>query len=173
MAWAVERFVQGASGEPRDRRVEPPAPAVFQRVAGDQITAELIYRLATPVPEQWLPFVPVPDQPGQPATAFAVHLERRAMLRTLSDGTQVEIHPRGVLLRRDLSRPVEDEPPLHLQEEEVPRAGAVVARSFQYARWLNGQRFLWAGRSKQVGRGEGASGLRYDIAPYRSKVVGS
>jgi hypothetical protein len=170
MAWGVERFVQGASGEPRDRRIEPPAPAVHQRVAGEQISAALIYRLATPVPEQWLPFVPVPDQPASTApAAFGMHLERRAMLRTLTDGTQIEVHPRGILLRSDLARPVEDEPALQLREEEVPRAGAVISRSFQYARWLNGQRFLWAGRRKGVGRGEGASGLRYDIAPYHTK----
>ncbi|WP_045224266.1 hypothetical protein [Methyloterricola oryzae] len=170
MAWAVERIVQGASGEPRDRRMEPPAPAVHQRIPTDRISAEVIYRLATPVPEQWLPFVAVPDRPDAPPGEFAIHLERRVLLRTRPDGSQVEIHPRGLLMRSDLSRLVEDEPPLHLKEEEVPRAGAVVRRGFQYCRWLDGQRFLWCGRSKQVGRGEGASGLRYDIAPYRSKA---
>lgn len=50
MAWAVEHIVQGAAGQARDRRMELPAPSVYQRITGDQITAELIYRLATPVP---------------------------------------------------------------------------------------------------------------------------
>lgn len=172
MVWAVERKVQGASGQPRDRRVEPAPPQVHQRVAGEDITAELIYRLATAVPEQWLPFVPVPAAPNQPPAAFAIQLERRAMLRFELDGSTREIHPHGILMRSDLSRPVEDEPPLRLHEEEVPREGAVVERSFQYTRWVDGQRYLWAGRSKQVGRGEGASGLRYDLGIYRRGTEG-
>ncbi|WP_119070894.1 hypothetical protein [Aggregatilinea lenta] len=170
MAWAVERKVQGASGEARDRRMEPYIPSVYQRVTGDQVSADLIYRLATPVPQQWLPFVPVPAAPNQPPSAFGIALERRAILRVYADGTTEEVHPDGILMRTDLSRPVEDEPPLRLHEEEVPREGAVVRRSFQFARWLNGQRFLWAGRSKAVGRGEGASQLRFDVSLYHDNA---
>jgi len=170
MAWAVERRVQGASGEARDRRMESTIPSVVQRVSGDQITAELVYRLATPVPQQWLPFVPVPAAPNQPPDAFAIALERRTILRVYADGRTEEVHPEGILLRSDLSRPVEDEPPLRLHEEEVPREGAVVRRSFQFTRWLDGQRLLWVGRSKSAGRGEGASGLRFDVSLYRDEL---
>ena len=170
MAWAVERKVQGVSGEARDRRMEPYIPSVYQRVEGDQVTADLIYRLATPLPQQWLPFVPVPAAPNQPPSAFGIALERRAILRVYADGTTEEVHPEGILMRTDLTRPVEDEPPLRLHEEEVPREGAVVRRSFQFMRWLDGQRILWAGRSKGVGRGEGASQLRFDISRYRDSL---
>jgi len=170
MAWAVERKVQGASGQPRDRRMEPYIPSVHQRVTGNEITADLIYRLATPVPQQWLPFVPVPAAPNQPPTAFVVALERRAILRVNADGSTEEVHPEGILMRSNLSKPVEDEPPLRLHEEEVPREGAVVHRSFQYTRWLDGQRYLWVGRSKTAGRGEGASQLRFDISHYKGSM---
>lgn len=170
MAWAVEHKVQGASGESRDRRMEAYIPSVYQRVAGDQITADLIYRLATPVPQQWLPFVPVPAAPNQPPAAFGIALERRAILRVHADGTTEEVHPEGILMRTDLTRPVEDEPPLRLHEEEVPREGAMVRRSFQFTRWLDGQRLLWVGRSKSVGRGEGASQLRFDVSLYRDSL---
>jgi hypothetical protein len=51
---------------------------------------------------------------------------------------------------------------VHLEEEEVPREGIVVRRTYQYARTPDGRAFLWAGRSKRPGRGEGASGLRFD-----------
>jgi hypothetical protein len=78
--------------------------------------------------------------------------------------TTEESHPRGVLLRSDLSLPVETEPPLRIAEEEIPRDGAVVTRSFQYARWFGGRSYLWLGRAKRTGRGEGSSGLRYDSA---------
>ena len=169
MAWAVEHKVQGASGMPMDRRMEPPAPAVHQRIDPADISAELIYRLMTPVADQWLPLVPVPPKNNLPLFRFSIGLERRTLLRTLPDGSLVEIHPRGILMRSDLSRPVEDEPPLRLFEEEVPRDGAMVQRAFQYTRWLDGRRYLWVGRQKRVGRGEGASGLRFDISTFTAE----
>jgi hypothetical protein len=164
MVWGVERKVQGASGEPIDRYQETGRRAVQQQLGGAPVSAELIYRLATPVPEHWIPFVPVPARPNQPAGQFVIQLERRAMLRTMPDGARVEVHPKGLLLRSDLTRPVEDEAPLRLEEEEVPREGAVVDRTFQYTRWLGGTSYLWLGRRKRVGRGEGSSGLRFDTA---------
>jgi hypothetical protein len=47
-------------------------------------------------------------------------------------------------------------------EEEVPREGVRVTRSYQYTRWTDGSTHLWMGRRKGVGRGEGSSGLRFD-----------
>jgi hypothetical protein len=67
------------------------------------------------------------------------------------------------LLRSDPAQPVETEPPLRIEEEEVPREGALVERSFQYARWYDGGRLLWLGRRKTFGRGESSSGLRFDF----------
>ena len=61
------------------------------------------------------------------------------------------------------TRPPESEPPLRVEEEEVPREGALVERGFQYARWFGGARLLWLGRRKTVGRGESSSKLRFDI----------
>ncbi len=169
LAWGVEERVQGASGMALDRRMEPATPSTHQRINAADISAELIYRLMTPVPEPWLPFVPVPH-PSLPLNQFAVDLERRTILRTQPDGSRLEVHPRGILLRTDLSLPVQDEPPLRLFEEEVPREGARVRRSFQYARWHTGGRFLWSGRAKHVGRGEGDSGLRFDTSPYAAAL---
>jgi hypothetical protein len=53
--------------------------------------------------------------------------------------------------------------PLLLFDEEVPRAGARVTASYQHARWIDGSTHVWRGRRKEPGRGEGASGLRYDV----------
>ena len=50
----------------------------------------------------------------------------------------------------------------YIHEEEVPRAGVRVTRAFQRTRWYDGRVYTWLGRSKTVGRGEGASGLRFD-----------
>lgn len=44
----------------------------------------------------------------------------------------------------------------------MPREGVRVTRQYEMARWIVGTRFLWAGREKQVGRGEGTSGPAFD-----------
>lgn len=85
-------------------------------------------------------------------------LRRGAMpdLRGAAEGAMPQrIRARGVLLRPDVR-------PFHIFEEEIPRVGAHVMRTAQYARWLNGTSHFWLGRRKTSGRGEGWSGLRCD-----------
>ena len=50
-----------------------------------------------------------------------------------------------------------------IAEEEVPRAGRIVTRAFQRTRWLDGRVLLWLGRQTETGRGEGTSGLEFDV----------
>ena len=52
--------------------------------------------------------------------------------------------------------------PYYVNEEEVPRAGKIVTRGYQRARWLDGATFVWIGRRVTTGRGEGSSGLAFD-----------
>jgi hypothetical protein len=163
MVWAVERRVQGGTGEAVDRYLEASRAAVHQRVLGDIGDAQIVYRLATPVPENWIPFIPVPAA-GHPAGDAAIELERRAMLRTLATGATELVLPKGLVLRAKPDEDVEHDPPLRLAEEEVPRTGIAVSRAYSYSRWLNGAGYLWLGRAKRTGRGEGSSGLRYDAA---------
>ena len=86
------------------------------------------------------------------------------MLRTLPNGATTPVLPEGIVVRANPDEDVAHAPPLRLAEEEVPRAGVVVSRAYSYSRWLGGAGYLWLGRSKRSGRGEGASGLRYDSA---------
>jgi hypothetical protein len=51
---------------------------------------------------------------------------------------------------------------LAIPEEEVPREGVVVRRTWQAARWHDGRLFVWVGNRAAVGRGEGSSGLEFD-----------
>ena len=74
------------------------------------------------------------------------------------------MQPRGMLLRSDPNQAPETEPQLRIEEEEVPREGAVVTRTFQFGRWFDGRSLLWVGKRKRIGRGEGASGLRFDVS---------
>ncbi len=167
MTWGVERRVQGVSGDAYDRGTESSRRAAQQQVSGPPVDAQLVYRLATSVPEHWIPFVPVPADGSDPGTDPVIQLERRALLRTELDGRRRAIHPKGVLLRSDPDQAPEAEPPLRIEEEEVPREGAIVERAFQFARWFDGRSLLWIGRRKVVGRGEGASGLRFDVLDRR------
>lgn len=71
-------------------------------------------------------------------------------------------HPRGSLLRLDPVAAVANDY-LRVEEEEVPRDGIELKRSFNYARDAQGRGLLWIGRSKVTGRGEGSSGLKFDV----------
>lgn len=78
-------------------------------------------------------------------------------------------HPRGTLLRLtpEVAESLFTKDFLRLEEEEVPREGIELRRAFNYARDAQGRALLWIGRSKSTGRGEGASGLRYDVVGPR------
>jgi hypothetical protein len=150
LAWAIERRVQEAGGRSLDRfeqyqraraAAPPPPPAPDN--------GQLHYRLATTVPDHWIPLVPTRQAPDDPD----VRLVRGRVLRQGS-ATPVSPAPLGRLL--------EPGRPLRLFEEEVTRVGARITRSRQYVRWTDGSSHLWIGRQKGAGRGEGASGLRYD-----------
>ena len=140
VVWAVERTVPSALGTPVDRyRTSRAVPPVQQALDATQLgDAELVYRLATPQPANWYPYLARRTPAGDDIT-----LERLAGSR-----------PEGAIARE--SSAVED--------EEVSRGGLVVQRAWQFARWTGGQPVLWFGRRVTAGRGEGSSGLRWDAA---------
>jgi hypothetical protein len=162
LAWGIERCVQGSSGDRYERAEEASLQAARQQPDDLAVDGALVYRLAAAVPEHWIPFVPVPVEPGHPEANPVIQLERRALRRTEADGQHRLVQPRGVLLRTDPASAPDAEPPLRLKEEEVPREGATVERAFRYARWVDGRSLLWLGRRKYAGRGEASSGLRFD-----------
>ena len=95
------------------------------------------------MPENWRPFIPV----RKPGTTRSIKLQRARL-----PGADRPI--RGEVLRVPGA--------YFIEEEEVPRAGRIVDRRFQRARWIDGTAFLWIGRSSVSGRGEGSSGLAFD-----------
>ncbi len=151
LVWGVERIVQDANGRPVNRSQQVAKVSLRQTVPTDLADAAIVYRLMTPVPDNWVPFVAVPAPGG------GVELERRPLLHFRDDGTTDVTHPVGVLLNEGGHR-------LRLAEAEVPRDGAVVTRRYQLARTPDGGNALWIGRRKRVGDGEGWSGLRFDLA---------
>ena len=132
--------------------------------------AVLKYVLSNTVPENWIPFIPV-QIPGQNR---AIQLQRASMPRELEEGFTA-IRPRTEIMRSGFDYLLQDEVapyinpnadqqlnPYFVHEEEVPRAGIIVGGTHQRARWFNGKIVRWYGYRKQVGRGEGSSGLQFD-----------
>lgn len=154
LGWAVERVVEGADGRPRDRSVEygtrltaAPEPEIAS-------PADLVYVLQTAVPEHWIPLVPVRD-PASPTADSPVVLQRGSLLT--QDGTMRPITAQGTILEPGRS-------PWYLREEELSRAGVTIRRVPAIARWTDGTPYTWVSRRVSSGRGEGSSGLRFDIA---------
>ncbi|HSW25192.1 MAG TPA: hypothetical protein VLJ62_20695, partial [Burkholderiaceae bacterium] len=83
LAWAIERTVQGAAGEPLDRNLEAHALAFQQRIDfdGGPSSPQLVYRLQTPVPANWIPLLPVRDPVLNLGDPLAIRLARAGMKR--------------------------------------------------------------------------------------------
>lgn len=146
LAWAVERTVQGPSGDPRSRHDEGYPPPF---VPGTNPAAELDYLLQTEVPAWWIPFLPY-------STGYAtVALAKGRLTR---DGSPVE--PLGVLLH-----PTE---PMKVRDEELPREGVRVRRVPTIARRIDGSVARWITRRVTIGSGEGSSGLAFDSTVART-----
>ncbi len=136
----------------------PPAPPLENEAA-------IRYQAMTQVPEHWIPFIPVHIEND----TREIQLRRAALLRIIEGDPNppVRIAPRTGLMRQGLDQPAPEGYDLH--EEEVPRAGVRVTRSFQRSRWYGGQTFVWYGARKHAGRGEGSSRLAFDQIPSKPK----
>lgn len=149
LAWAIERVVES----PADRPLNRFEAYLEQKRRSEQESSvqpttapeTLRYRLATDVPDYWVPLLPVLTKEG-------LRLRRGAVLK--ADGPSEPVHAQGRIL--------ESVGELSLFEEEVPREGVRVTRSYQFTRWIDGSSHFWIGRRKGVGRGEGSSGLQFD-----------
>jgi hypothetical protein len=83
LAWAIEKRVQGVSGEPLDRDLEARALAFQQRINfdGGVDSPELVYRMQTPVPANWIPLLPVRDPTLDLGDPLSIRLARAGLKR--------------------------------------------------------------------------------------------
>lgn len=169
MVWGIEERIPGILGSGNDGYELGAALSNYFSQQATQTTipteandAKISYVLGTSIPENWIPFIPrrIPGSQRQ------VRLQRAAMPRLTDAIPDSRIEPRGKILRAGLDKAAAEAYFLH--EEEAPRAGVIVTRKFQRARWFGGKVYTWIGRRKETGRGEGASGLVFDqIAPKK------
>ena len=83
LAWGIEKTVQGVSGEPLDRELEAKGLAFQQQIQFDTQpdSPQLVYRLATPVPANWTPLLPVRDAELDFGDPLEIRLARAGMKR--------------------------------------------------------------------------------------------
>ena len=145
VGWAVERRLES----PLEVGLETPQDLPPLTESPPEPRDVPLYRLATPVPAHWIPLLPVRLETGNPE----VRLARGAVLAL--DGEPHVVSAQAQILEVG-------EGQLLLHEEEVPREGLVVRRTYQAARWHDGRLFVWAGNRVSVGRGEASGGLAFD-----------
>jgi hypothetical protein len=153
LVWGVERVVENAVGRPirrsEDLRIQGRVTAPDPR---EGLPDAWVWRLATSVPENWIPFLPTR---GRAENDDYLLVEASMIRYTAGAGgapTAVPIIPAGVLLRGVGTLP----------EREVPREGRSLQRARTVARWVDGSRVRWTSARVSVGHGEASSGLAYD-----------
>lgn len=157
MVWGVEQTVRLPTGESRRgsevaaevlaqrQRLFPPPPL-------DDPRAPVAYQAMTSVPQNWIPFIPV----HVPGDTRAIQLQRAAM-PSIVDATPVR--PRTSLLREGFDAGSQ----YFVNEEEVPQTGTRLTVSYNRTRWRDGRVVVWLSAHRGTGRGEGSSGLAFDL----------
>lgn len=164
MVWGIEHTIPGVMGAGTNgyeaatdlTNYLQPSPESAQNNEIESTDANIQYKVGTSVPENWIPFIPIRVQ----GSLRSIQLQRAAMPRLSDNIPDTVVQPRGAILRSGLDLP--EQQPYFVNLEEVLRVGIIVTRSFQRTRWYDGKIYTWLGRRKQTGRGEGASGLKFD-----------
>ena len=162
MAWAVEHRLQGDLDAPVDGQeaylrwltVNPLAKPPALTPGGPQI----YYTVEIPVPNNWIPMVPVQTPQG------ALYLRRGQMEIPTQAG------PYLVTARAKLLDPGK---PFFVADHIVPRSGILADRYFRRARAAGGSTYLWLARKAGPATGPGWSGLRFDVVQAETAAASS
>lgn len=150
MVWAIENTVCNELGKPTngyDLHLELNGPFLKPEDAEGNNPKMPRFRLASPVPTNWIPYLPFHIDDTN------IELRRAVMMRNETNRAPDDIDPLSFLARNDL---------LTIREEAIPRAGVRVQVTRQRVRWTDGQTYIWLGRKVLAGKGEGSSGLTFD-----------
>ncbi len=152
LAWAVEQRIESDAGHPADVAVRRGAPAPEQPAGGDD---DWRFVVSTQVPGHWVPLVPVRvvDDIADPVPTGPIMFQRDRVPLPGDPGSS----------RGALGRILVPDRRLLIHDDEIPSAGIRVIRRYQSARDPGGKLHTWVGRRKGPGRGEGHSGLEFDV----------
>jgi hypothetical protein len=159
LAWGIEHLVEGPLGRAVDRAEAwhatnpgPPPPTGEPAPPGDWWR----YRLEATAPPWWVPLLPERIDPNAAPADLAAQVRlRRARMQAWALLGAGQVGPKSELL--DPRRP------RWLDEEQVPKAGVRVERAWQLGRWHDGSLHVWLHYRATPGRGESASGVRWDL----------
>jgi hypothetical protein len=145
VAWAIERRVESTAGRAVDREAGPrPEPLPPPEDGAWR------YQLATDVPDNWVPLVPVKITGARPDIVL-----RRGRLAAEADAHDA----RGRIL--------EPEHAFVVCEEEIDSGGLRVTRRYQLTRAGDGSVHVWVGRRKGPSSGPmRRTPLRFDSLTY-------
>jgi hypothetical protein len=152
MAWAVEHQLQGDLDAPIDthesylERLKNNGPPPPPTATADG--PKIYYALETPVPEYWIPMVPV-------QTAQGTLYLRRGTMQIPTVAGPISVQARALLLNPGK--------PYFVADRVIPQAGRLADRYFRRTRGADGTTYLWMARKSGAGRGLGWSGLRFDV----------
>lgn len=158
LVWAIENivsdgFVGGLDGSAAAAQVAE----TLRRLAPASSTPALAgtapsyaYQLASTVPENWVPFVPVTTADS------TTTLVQGALPRQVPGFALPVVEPRTALLQ------LHPNEPYVLHEHELPPAGLRVEGLSYRARWLGGCTVAWFGRQRGPAQSGGSSGLAFD-----------
>jgi hypothetical protein len=157
LVWGVEKTVRMATGDSRRGSEVAAERVAFRRrfipePQPDPPRAAVTYQAMNVIPEQWIPFIPV----HRTEDIRSIQLQRAALPSAI-DGYPVR--PRTQLLREGLDAGKQ----YFVNEEEIPQSGTRLTAAFNRTRWRDGRVVVWLSTQRGVGRGEGSSGLRFDI----------
>ncbi|MET0333328.1 MAG: hypothetical protein ABW190_03580 [Rhizobacter sp.] len=147
-AWAIERRIESPIEQGTRRDTAAPAPA--PQPGSNELPR---YRLASEVPDHWVPLLPVQTR-GADGRVVS-RLRRGAVLQTNGDAP---------VLQPALGRILNAADPFEVHDEEIPREGLQLTLGRRLVRWTDGSTCVWTAYRRRIGRGEGASGLRFDQA---------
>nr|GEU80796.1 hypothetical protein [Tanacetum cinerariifolium] len=154
LVWAVENVVPDGFAGGLDggaaavkvaetlSRLTPTPLAGASPTAG---TPDYAYQLASSVPENWLPFVPITNISTNVAMLEQGVFERQVPGLILT-GSNATIQPRTALLQ------LHPNAAYRLHEHEVPPTGMRVEANCYRARWYGGRTLHWLGRQRGPAR---------------------
>jgi hypothetical protein len=144
MVWAIENTIPSILGAGLNG-YETALANTIEPSADINTSPEAVkYVLGHLPPANWIPFIPV----RLPGSSSEIKLQRGKL-----PGTDKSY--KGKIL--------DHSSPYFIYEEEVPRAGKQIQRRYVRTRNHKGETFLWIGRKVNTGKGEGSSGMLWDL----------
>lgn len=170
VVWAIEQTIQGplGNGVDWDNLSKERKKIILDQLAAGQTPSPLeaanySYQYITDnTPENWIPFVArnlVPEN---------IMILQRGVIQRHYPGIPAaiqNIRPAGKMLNENTNGNA-----YFLFNEEIPKAGIEVSRSFQRARWFNGKVVNWLGRRKTAAFGQLHNQLKFDTTKNFNKL---